>query len=156
MLTMIQAETEPQITTVRQLFREYESWLGMDLCFQGFEDELNNLPGKYALPEGRLLLAYWNDKVAGCIAMRKIDDGICEMKRLFVREEFQGHKIGVQLIEHLISEAKSEKYSFMRLDTLPSKMGKAAGLYRAHGFYPIAPYYENPYEGVVFMELDLN
>ncbi len=152
---MIQAETEQEIASARELFREYEKWLGMDLCFQGFEEELKTLPGRYAMPEGRLLLAYWSDKVAGCIASRKIGEGICEMKRLFVRSEFQGLKIGVHLIEHLISEAKAAKYSFMRLDTLPSKMGKAAELYRSYGFYPIPPYYDNPYEGVVFMELDL-
>lgn len=155
MLEIIQAESAVQIDQARDLFREYESWLGLDLCFQGFEQELAELPGKYALPEGRLFLAYSDAKLAGCIAMRKLEDGICEMKRLFVRDEFRGQKIGVRLIEKLIEEARNEQYSKMRLDTFPPKMGKAASLYEAHGFRPIPPYYNNPHEGVLFMELKL-
>ena len=155
MLEIIQAETNEQVEQARQLFREYESWLGLDLCFQGFAQELRYLPGKYAPPDGRLLLAYADEELAGCIAMRKLDDGICEMKRLFVRNGFRGQKIGVHLIEKLIEEARLEKYSKMRLDTFPPKMGKAVSLYEAHGFRPIAPYYDNPYEGVLYMEADL-
>ena len=155
MLNIIQAESAEQIEQARVLFREYESWLGLDLCFQGFEQELRDLPGKYAKPSGRLFLAYADDELAGCIAMRNLEDGICEMKRLYVRDGFRGQKVGVRLIEKLIDEAQKENYSRMRLDTFPRKMGKAVSLYESHGFRQIPPYYENPYDGVMFMELDL-
>jgi GNAT superfamily N-acetyltransferase len=150
-----QAETEEQIQAARELFREYESWLGLDLCFQGFEEELRRLPGKYAEPDGRLLLAYDAEKLAGCIALRKIGDGICEMKRLFVRDAFRGQQIGVRLIERVIADAREIGYQRMRLDTYPPKMGKAVSLYEAHGFVPISAYYDNPHYDVLFMELVL-
>ncbi len=137
------------------LFREYETWLAMDLCFQGFEAELAALPGKYAMPDGRLYLAYSDDKLAGCIALRKLGDGICEMKRLFVRDGFRGQKIGVQLIEKVIADAKEIGYEKMRLDTYPPKMGKAVKLYESHGFVSIPPYYDNPHGDVLFLELTL-
>ncbi len=143
------------IATARELFSEYEAWLGMDLCFQGFEDELASLPGKYAPPSGRLLLAFVGDEPAGCIAMRSLSDGICEMKRLYLRENARGHGLGNRLIETLISEAKASGYITMRLDTFPPKMGKAVGLYESHGFYPIPAYYDNPHDGVLYMQLDL-
>lgn len=149
------AETAEDIEIVRGLFREYEAWLGMDLCFQGFEEELRTLPGRYAPPDGRLYLASVNGQPAGCIALRKLDDGICEMKRLFLRREARGHGLGNILIETVIDEARAAGYNKMRLDTHPPKMGKAVSLYEAHGFRPIPPYYENPHEGVVFMELHL-
>jgi ribosomal protein S18 acetylase RimI-like enzyme len=155
MLTIIQANTDEQIAEARTLFREYEAWLDLDLCFQGFEAELAGLPGKYALPDGRLLLAYEDEKLAGCIALRKLDKGICEMKRLFVRDEFRGARIGNQLIERLIADAREIGYKKMRLDTYPEKMAKAVSLYESHGFRAIAPYYDNPHDGVLFMELDL-
>lgn len=155
MLTIEQAESEDEIATARELFREYEAWLGLDLCFQGFEQELAQLPGKYAMPDGRLYLAYSDGKLAGCIAMRKLRDGICEMKRLFMRDGFRGAGIGVQLIERLIADAREIGYSRMRLDTFPPKMGKAVILYESHGFVPIQPYYDNPNESVLFMELAL-
>lgn len=154
-LSIIQAETPDHIETAQRLFREYEAWLGLDLCFQGFEEELRTLPGKYAEPTGRLLLAYIDDKPAGCIALRKLEDGICEMKRLFVRDEFRGHKLGLTLVERIIEDARATGYSKMRLDTYPPKMGKAVGLYESHGFRVIAPYYNNPDEDALFMELDL-
>jgi len=155
MLAIIQAERAEDIEQARVLFREYEAWLGLDLCFQGFEQELAELPGKYAKPSGRLLLAFSDEKLAGCIALRKIEDGVCEMKRLFVRDGFRGQKIGVHLIEKLIDEARKENYSKMRLDTFPPKMGNAVSLYESHGFRPIEAYYNNPHEGVLFMELKL-
>ena len=155
MLQIVQAESESQIAEARNLFREYEAWLGLDLCFQGFEQELAGLPGSYAPPRGRLFLAFSDDELAGCIAMRPLEEGGCEMKRLFVRDEFRGQKIGVQLIERIIAEARKEKYERMRLDTLPSKMGKAVKLYESHGFRPIAAYYANPNADVLFMELVL-
>lgn len=155
MTEILQTETEAEIDAARALFREYEAWLDLDLCFQGFEAELATLPGKYAPPDGRLLLAHADDKLAGCIAMRKLGDGICEMKRLFVRDEFRGMQIGVALIDRLIGDAREIGYEKMRLDTYPPKMGKAVSLYESHGFVAIPPYYDNPHEGVLFMELDL-
>ena len=154
MIEIVQAETTAQIEQARVLFREYEAWLGLDLCFQGFEDELAGLPGKYAMPDGRLYLAV-GDEPVGCIALRKLDDNICEMKRLFVRDGFRGQQIGVRLIEQLIADARDIGYTTMRLDTHPPKMGKAVSLYDSHGFRPIAPYYDNPHADVLFMEMSL-
>lgn len=152
MSKIIQVETIEHIDAARELFREYESWLDVDLCFQGFEVELAGLPGKYTTPDGRLLLAYMDEDLAGCIALRKLEDGICEMKRLFVRSDFRGAGIGVQLIERLIADAREIGYGLMRLDTYPSKMAKAVSLYESHGFRQIEPYYDNPHKGVLFME----
>ena len=150
-----QANGDADIAEARGIFREYEAWLGLDLCFQGFEEELKNLPGKYVMPSGRLLLAYSNGELAGCIALRSLGDDTCEMKRLFVRENFRGLQIGRMLIERLIEDAKKIGYARMRLDTFPPKMGKAVQLYEAYGFHVIEPYYDNPNEGVLFMELAL-
>jgi len=155
MLTITQAETEEQIASARELFREYERWLEMDLCFQGFEAELAGLPGSYAEPGGRLLLAYADGDLAGCVALRALSDDICEMKRLFVRSDYRGHKVGIGLIERLIDEATSAGYSKMRLDTFPPKMAKAVALYKSLAFVPIDPYYDNPHDGVVYMERNL-
>jgi GNAT superfamily N-acetyltransferase len=153
---IIHAATTGHIETARRLFREYEAWFGLDLCFQDFEGEVRDLPGKYAPPEGRLLLANVGEVAAGCVALRKLGDGICEMKRLFVRDEFRGLGIGVALIERIIDEGRSIGYKKLRLDTFAPKMGKAVELYRSHGFREIAPYYHNPYAAdVLFMELDL-
>lgn len=154
-VNIIQAESQKQIDDARALFREYEAWIDLDLCFQGFEAELAGLPGKYAMPEGRLLLAYVGEKPAGCIAMRNLGDGICEMKRLFVRDEFRGLGLGISLIELLIAAARDSGYTKMRLDTFPPKMGKAVSLYETHGFLEIPPYYDNPHDGVLFLELAL-
>ena len=197
-----QAETDEEIRIAREIFREYEAWLGLDLCFQGFEDELKNLPGKYAPPAGRLFLAWaatgapplssrsWsatpvedrglndvhtsslgsassaatpvedrgldNPEVAGCIALRPLGPKVCEMKRLFVREEFRGMQIGRLLIERVIADAKEIGYDAMRLDTFPPKMGKAVRLYESYGFRETVPYYDNPNEGVLFMELSMS
>lgn len=150
-----QAVSSDDIHIAREIFREYEAWLGLDLCFQGFEDELRNLPGKYAPPKGRLLLAEVDGEIAGCIALRELEPGICEMKRLFVRDSFRGQRIGQQLIERLIADAREIGYKRMRLDTFPPKMGKAVQLYESYGFVTIPPYYNNPNEGVLFMELTL-
>ena len=155
MVEIRQAETSDDIEAAKLLFREYETWLAMSLCFQGFEEELAGLPGKYAPPDGRLLLAYVDDALAGCIALRKLEEGICEMKRLFLRENARGQGLGNQLIEKLVDDAREIGYKKMRLDTYPPKMGKAVSLYESHGFYSIEPYYHNPHEGVLFMELEL-
>ncbi len=151
-----QAKSADDIEDARAIFRDYESWLGLDLCFQGFEDELKNLPGKYEMPFGRLYLARIGDKTAGCIALRPLEDGICEMKRLFVKEDFRGLRIGKLLIERLMDEARLIGYRAMRLDTYPPKMGKAVGLYQSYGFREIDAYYNNPTDGVLYMELDLS
>ncbi len=155
MKEIVAVTTNEEIETTRQLFREYETWLDMDLCFQSFEEEMQNLPGKYAPPEGRLYLANIDGEAAGCIALRKIGDGICEMKRLFLRDAARGHGLGKELIEKVIADAREIGYSKMRLDTYPPKMGKAVSLYEAHGFRKIEAYYDNPHEGVLYMELDL-
>lgn len=152
MIEILQAETEEQINEVRKIFSEYETWLGMSLCFQGFEKELADLPGKYAPPNGRLYLAYSGSDVVGCIAMREIGPGICEMKRLYLRESARGKGVGNRLIERVIENAKEIGYKKMRLDTYPPKMAKAVNLYRSHGFYEIPRYYDNPDEDVLFME----
>ncbi len=155
MITIIKAASKNDLSAAAGLFREYETGLGLDLCFQGFEAELASLPGKYAPPDGRLFLAYSDGRLAGCIALRKLDEGICEMKRLFVRDEFRGRKIGINLIEQLISAAQEIGYSRIRLDTHPPKMAKAVALYRSLGFVEIPPYYDNPHDRVLFMELTL-
>jgi len=154
-MTIVSAETAEQIEQARHLFREYQSWLEIDLCFQNFEKELAGLPGDYAQSAGRLLLAYEESQLAGCVALRKIDERICEMKRLFLRVEFRGHGLGRRLIETIIREAKQIGYERMRLDTLPPKMNDAIDLYRTYGFKEIASYYDNPVPGAIFMELDL-
>lgn len=149
------AESERDIEIVRQLFREYEEWLGLDLCFQDFDAELEGLPGKYAPPEGRLYLASAAGAPTGCIALRKIANGICEMKRLYECEGARGLGLGAALIRKVIDEAALIGYSKMRLDTFPPKMKKAARLNTENGFYEIPPYYENPYDGALYMELNL-
>ena len=156
MIEITQAETFEQIEEIRRLFREYEKWLDLDLCFQGFEAELAGLPGKYAKPAGRLFLVSVDGKAAGCIALRNLEEDVCEMKRLFIRNEFRGLGLGNKLIERLTEEAREIGYKKMRLDTLPSKMAKAVKLYKAHGFRKIAPYYENPHQETLFMEKNLN
>lgn len=155
MLKIIQAETEQHIEAARKLFREYETSLRIKLCFQDFDEEVANLPGKYAAPEGRLFLAFFDENLAGCIALRKLEDKICEMKRLFVRDEFRGQRIGIALIEKLFEEAEKIGYERMRLDTFPPKMAKAVSLYESYGFREIAPYYHNPYGETLFMEKNL-
>lgn len=151
---ILAAETAVQIAAIRDLFTEYAAWLGFSLCFQGFDRELADLPGRYAPPDGRLFLLEVNGAAAGCIALRKIGDGICEMKRLYVRPAFHGLGHGRRLAEHLIAEARAVAYRSMRLDTI-SRMTAAIALYRALGFREIPPYYDNPIAGAVYMELGL-
>ena len=151
----IQAETPDQIDQARKLFREYQTWLEIDLCFQNFKQELAHLPGDYAPPDGRLLLVEKDRKIAGCVALRKLSEGVCEMKRLFVRPESRGQGLGRELIAAVIREAGGIGYARMRLDTLPPKMNDAIALYRAFGFKEIEPYYDNPVPGAKFMELNL-
>src|SRR5919199_1200783 len=150
MLRLIHAESVEHVAQARELFREYADGLGIDLCFQNFEKELAELPGAYAPPRGRLLFAVDdNGQVAGCIALRPLSKGVCEMKRLFVRTQFQGRGLGRILTEKIIEEARAIGYTSMRLDTLPSRMERAVALYRSFGFEEIAPYYQNPTEGTL-------
>jgi len=152
---IVPAFSDAQIIQARELFKEYAAWLEIDLCFQNFDKELAGLPGDYAAPDGRLLLAYDDAQLAGCIALRKLSDGVCEMKRLFVREQFRGKGLGRALTERIIREAKRIGYERMRLDTLPPKMNDAIALYRSLGFREIEPYYNNPVPGAIFLELEL-
>ena len=152
---IIRAQSPEDIEHARELFREYAAWLEIDLCFQNFEKELAELPGEYAPPTGRLFLATKDTGIAGCVALRKIGHGVCEIKRLFVRAEFRGQGLGRQLAEAMVREAKQIGYERMRLDTLPPKMNDAMALYRSLGFVEIEPYYDNPVPGAKFMELSL-
>lgn len=154
MLQIVHARTMQEIENVRKLFLEYQRWLGHDLTFQHFDTELAELPGKYAPPTGCLLLAVYENKPIGCVALRKLKESICEMKRLFVRTEHRNLGAGRALVEAIISEAKKLGYAKMRLDTLPS-MQRAITLYKSLGFKEIESYYDTPIEGTVFMELDL-
>jgi ribosomal protein S18 acetylase RimI-like enzyme len=154
MMKIIPVNTGENLEHVRILFQEYAAWLGFDLCFQNFEEELAGLPGDYASPHGCLLLATYHNEITGCIAVRKIDDGICEMKRLFVRPQYQGLSIGRALAETAISEARTIGYHRMFLDTVPS-MHRARALYDSLGFVEIGPYYHNPIPGAVYLGLDL-
>ncbi|OQB23888.1 MAG: putative N-acetyltransferase YsnE [Firmicutes bacterium ADurb.Bin182] len=142
------------VDEAKLLFVEYARSLDTDLCFQDFQTELETLPGKYAPPGGALILAYIGSCAAGCAALRKLSDEVCEMKRLFVRDAYKGLGIGRGLAEKIIEEAAKLHYRFIRLDTLPS-MKKAQELYRSLGFYDIGPYVYNPVEGARYMELKL-
>jgi ribosomal protein S18 acetylase RimI-like enzyme len=153
-MDLAQAETFEQIEEARRLLREYEGSLGVSLCFQGFERELAALPGEYAPPAGRLLLALDTGQVVGCVALRRLDERTCEMKRLYLRPEFRGRGAGRGLAFAIIDEARKIGYNKMRLDTLPS-MREAIELYESLGFKRIEPYYPNPVPGAVFMELEL-
>jgi ribosomal protein S18 acetylase RimI-like enzyme len=148
------AASADDLATARALFREYAGTLDVDLCVQGFEEELATLPGAYAPPRGRLLLARVDGSPAGCVALRPLDKELCEMKRLYVRPAFRGLSLGRRLVELLLSEARQAGYRWMVLDTLPS-MQSAQALYRSVGFEPVAPYYHSPHPQAVYMGLTL-
>jgi putative acetyltransferase len=153
-MKICQAVTPEYIALSRTLFEEYAAWLGIDLSFQGFAAELAGLPGLYAAPRGRLLLALEMSDAAGCVALRPLKDAVCEMKRLFVRPPFRGQGLGKLLTERIVAEARVIGYASMKLDTLPS-MQAAIRLYEALGFGRCAPYYDTPLRDTVFMELKL-
>jgi len=145
-------EEGKELDVIRDLFREYEKELNEDICFQSFDEELKNPLKKYGPPSGDLVLAYWEDEIAGCIALTKMKDAeACEMKRLYVKPSFRKNKIGRLLVEDLLISAKEKNYKKMRLDTF-LKLQAAIHLYKQFGFENISAYYNNPLPGVVYME----
>jgi putative acetyltransferase len=149
------AETPAQIAQARELFLDYEQSLGFSLCFQNFDKELAGLPGDYAPPDGRLLLAEYQGQLAGCVALRKLEPRVCEMKRLYLRPQFRGKALGRALADRIISEASEIGYQRMRLDTVEPVMRDALAMYRKIGFKEIVPYCRNPIAGALYMELQL-
>jgi putative acetyltransferase len=154
-LSVFQAESTAHIAHARELFLEYAQSLGFSLCFQNFDKELSELPGDYAPPEGRLLLAEVEGRLAGCVALHALDSGICEMKRLYLRPQFRGKALGRVLAERIIAEARQIGYQGMRLDTVEPRMKDAVAMYRKLGFKEVAPYRPNPIAGAMYMELEL-
>lgn len=152
-VSIIPAKTE-HMDYMRELFREYEAFLDVDLCFQGFEEELASLPGNYAPPAGALFIAVASGQPAGCVAVRPLEDKVCEMKRLFVRPDYRGLGLGRELARTVIEESIKIGYERMRLDTLKF-LGGAIHIYKSLGFRRIGAYYENPLQEVMYWELEL-
>jgi GNAT superfamily N-acetyltransferase len=148
------ARTEAEFTLARGLFEEYAAQLGIDLCFQGFTAELTALDKMYGPPTGCLLLAWLGDAAVGCAGVRKLSGEVCEMKRLYIRDDLRGLGTGRELVVQLLAHARELGYRKMVLDTLEG-MSRARGLYASLGFRECAPYYDNPLARVVYMELDL-
>ena len=155
MIKIIYARSQADFEKIKDLFIEYQKFLNIDLCFQKFEEELKTLPGSYASPDGCLLLALDDTTVAGCVALKRLSDNVCEMKRLFVRPPYRGKGYGKLLAKEIIKEARIIGYNKMRLDTLDS-LKQAMGLYQSLGFKKIEAYYDNPLHNVVYWELDIS
>ncbi len=153
-IKIVNVETDEQVNIIRSLFIEYSQELGFELNFQDFKRELDQLPCKYSAPYGLLLLAYYNNSIAGCVGLCKFEQDICEMKRLYVKPDFRNEGIGKKLSLAVISGAKKIGYKRMRLDTI-SYMKEAIGIYQKLGFYEIQPYRYNPFADALFMELIL-
>src|SRR5260370_24986393 len=156
MIELIHVESGHNIDQIRELFLEYARSLDFSLCFQSFDRELQELPGPYRFPDGRLILCLFDDEPAGCIALKKLEPAICEMKRLYVRPKYRGHQLGLKLATHLIDEARQAGYRRMRLDTIPETMPYAVNLYHSLGFKDIPPYYNNPLPQALYLELELS
>jgi ribosomal protein S18 acetylase RimI-like enzyme len=154
-INLLEATLPEHIEQARALFLEYGSSLGFSLCFQSFDEELKTLPGAYGPPSGRLLLAHCAGHAAGCVALRKLNDNVCEMKRLYVRPSDRCRGLGRMLVDRLITEARAIGYERMRLDTVESAMKDAIALYRRMGFTEITPYSKIPIESALWMELVL-
>jgi ribosomal protein S18 acetylase RimI-like enzyme len=155
MVKIVEANTEELVEKAKALIREYAQSLEFDLEFQNFDKEIRDFPGPYVPPRGCLFIALNENQPIGCVALRDLGQGICEMKRLYVRPDFRGQKAGKLLAEVIINTAGDMGYDFMRLDTVPS-MKQANRLYQTLGFKQIAPYRFNPIEGATFFELNLN
>ena len=153
-VAVIRTARPDEMDILRQLFREYEAWLQVDLCFQGFEQELAALPGAYAPPQGGIWLSEQGGEIAGCVAIRPLDQGRCEIKRLWVREAYRGQALGRRLAETALREGKAMGYRRACLDTL-GQMTAARQLYNSLGFHEIPAYYDNPLEQVLYLERDL-
>ena len=153
--SLSQVESPVQIAQAQELFLEYAQSLNFSLCFQSFDRELAGLPGDYAPPEGRLLLAEYDGRLAGCVALHKLEDHICEMKRLYLRPAFRGKGLGRLLAERIVAEARLIGYRRMRLDTVEPVMKDAVAMYRNLGFKEIEAYRPNPNPGTLYMELEL-
>lgn len=151
---IVEALSEEHLATVRKLFLEYESSLPFDLDFQNFDEEISHLPGEYSRPVGCILVAFVGEGAAGCVALRKFEAKICEMKRLYVRPAFRGKGLGRKLAGEVITEAKKIGYRKMRLDTV-SSMTEAIGLYKSFGFREIPQYRVNPLPDAIFFEMEL-
>ena len=154
MLTIVPAVGAEDVERVRGLFREYQRALGVDLNYQGFDDEVASLPGVYAPPRGALFLALDGDDAAGCVAMRPLGEDLCEMKRLYLRASLRGRGAGRLLAQRVIDQARAIGYRAMRLDSLPT-MKEAVALYETLGFTRIPAYYQSPVPGTVYMEREL-
>lgn len=141
-----------ELDEVRKIFIEYAEYLKIDLCFQHFEEELQSLSTVYATPKGCIILAKINQEIVGCVALKPIEDGVCEMKRLYVKPTARGHKVGRKLVEELISFAQKANYQTMKLDTLTS-LTEAIALYRSFGFKETSAYVYNPLDEVLYFEL---
>jgi putative acetyltransferase len=152
---LIDVETDAQVATVRALVREYAAWINVDLCFQEIDAEIDGLPGKYAAAHGGvLLLALSDTQPAGCVALRALEAGVCEMKRLWVRDAFRGAHLGELLARTILQRAVQLGYGIIRLDTL-AHMTRAQRLYAQLGFRQIPPYYDNPIPGTIYLEKSL-
>ena len=154
-ISLTHVQSGPALEDIRALFLEYARGLNFNLCFQNFDRELEELPGPYGLPHGRLILCEVDGRPAACIAVKPLGSGVCELKRLFVRPEFRRRKLGLKLTQHIIDEARSIGYTVMRLDTIRGTMDNAIALYESVGFSEIPAYYHNPIPNAFYMELRL-
>ena len=154
-LNILQAESPQQIAHIRELFLEYARSLGFSLCFQNFDAELAALPGDYAPPGGRLFLLTRGGEPAACAALHRIDEEVCEMKRLYVRPQFRGKGLALDLANRIIAEAREIGYKKLRLDTVEPVMTTAVAMYRRLEFREIPPYRANPMARALYMELEL-